>query len=509
MGSNIKGVVFDLGGVLLEWDRHRVTGLCSGQFLTIMNTTTWHDLDRGVISLEEACKNFGELLGVDSAIVESSLEQAQSSLTVNVSLVKTIHDLRHSNPDLKFYILSNISKEHFEIVKSLDIPWPIFTLVFASGVEGMRKPDLCFFQHVVQQTGFRPSELLMVDDTAENICAARSLGMRGLLVDNELAKSGGTLRNLLQDPLSRAEKFMKAKAGRHHSIIEGRSDLELEDNFAQLLIWELTGNADIIYLKYPSGKLHNTQSQTTSKPNGQVLNNWNVESGLWNYFYGTPILTTSQFPPDADTTSIAYLSLPEECLNQVADVRGVLDQMAGNLNPEGIMQTYFCKERPRITPEVRCNILRVFYRFGHGSDPRIRKTEEWVVKCLDNKACLNGNRHYSTPEAFLYFVARLYVECSENLRKELRAIYDELRDRIDVPTNPLALALRISACQLVGIGLNLYKKDFELLMSLQEDDGGWPAGHFCCIGRTGARIGNRGFTTALAMNIIRYKRSRA
>lgn len=56
MAFKFKALVFDLGGVLLDWDRHGVTALFPNQFLTIMNTTTWHSLDRGNVTLKEACK---------------------------------------------------------------------------------------------------------------------------------------------------------------------------------------------------------------------------------------------------------------------------------------------------------------------------------------------------------------------------------------------------------------------------------------------------------------------
>ncbi|KAI0474200.1 HAD-like protein [Xylaria cf. heliscus] len=507
MCSTIKGLVFDLGGVLIDWERHSVTGLSSRQFSTIMNTTIWHSLDRGALGLKEACKKFGEMLGVDTAIVESSLERAELSVTVNSSLIQTIHDLRKSSPDLKFYVMSNISQEHFQVVGKLDLPWPIFTLVFVSGIEGMRKPDLCFFQHVINQTGLRPDELLLIDDTVDNICAARSLGMRSLLVDNKLAKSGGVLRNMFQDPLSRAEGYMMVNAGKHHSVIESRGDLVLKDNFSQLIIWELIGNADVIYLQYPSGKLHNPQADWAGKPHDKTLDRLNVQIGLWNYFYEKPIITTTELPPDADTTSIAYLTLTEEYLDEVADIKLVLEEMANNIDSEGIIQTYFSKERPRTTPETCCNILRVFYRFGYGSDARIRKTKDWVVNCLKNRAYLDGSRYYTTPEGFLYFVARLYVDGPEDLKQELAEIHEALQERIDVSTNPLALALRISACQLVGINPDRYSKDIKLFMSLQQEDGGWPAGHFCSFGSTGDRIGNRGLATALAVKIIRHEKS--
>lgn len=129
MAEKYKALVFDLGGVLLDWDRHSVSALTPSQFLLIMNSNTWHNLDRGHVTLEEACKvrlpigstraltgltitaqEFGNILGVDASIVETALEQAQLSLKPNVQLVETILDLKASNPGLKFYVMSNISR---------------------------------------------------------------------------------------------------------------------------------------------------------------------------------------------------------------------------------------------------------------------------------------------------------------------------------------------------------------------------------------------------------------
>lgn len=56
MAFKYKALVFDLGGVLLEWDRHSVNALSPRQFLTLMNSTTWHSLDRGNVTLKGACK---------------------------------------------------------------------------------------------------------------------------------------------------------------------------------------------------------------------------------------------------------------------------------------------------------------------------------------------------------------------------------------------------------------------------------------------------------------------
>lgn len=43
-------------------------------------------------------------------MIENALEEAQLSLAVNAPLVQTIHDLKAINPDLEFYVMSNISR---------------------------------------------------------------------------------------------------------------------------------------------------------------------------------------------------------------------------------------------------------------------------------------------------------------------------------------------------------------------------------------------------------------
>ena len=389
----------------------------------------------------------------------------------------------------------------------------------------MRKPDLCFFHHVIKEIGVRPSEMVMVDDTSENVCAARSQGMHAILVHKFLPSVSKTLLNLMQDPIQRAKVFLKEKAREHHCVVEGHEELRLKDNFAQLMIWELTADEDIIYLKWPYGRTHginppgtndsisnghsngNANDPTNSSPvnhsNGNEFATSKVENGLWNYFFEAPVLTTREFPPDADTTVTAYLSLPEQYLSTLPDVRLVVERLCKNLDTDGIMQVYFDDERPRTVAEVCCNILRMFHKFGFGSDPRAKKSEDYVVDCLNNNACLDGTRHYSTPESFLYFVGRLYAETSsDTLRQRLSGIKTQLMERLNVPANPLALALRLFACQTVGLDPEVYRKDLQTLLSLQEEDGGWPAGHFCRLGRTGTRIGNRGLTTALAVRIL-------
>lgn len=56
MPFKFQALIFDLGGVLLEWNPKSATALSSEQLRAMMHSTVWFDLDRGAITLEEACE---------------------------------------------------------------------------------------------------------------------------------------------------------------------------------------------------------------------------------------------------------------------------------------------------------------------------------------------------------------------------------------------------------------------------------------------------------------------
>ncbi|MEL7183663.1 MAG: HAD-IA family hydrolase [Pseudomonadota bacterium] len=52
--------------------------------------------------------------------------------------------------------------------------------IFASGTLGLRKPDSAFFHKVAEDLGTAPTALILVDDTQDNIRAARAAGWSAL-----------------------------------------------------------------------------------------------------------------------------------------------------------------------------------------------------------------------------------------------------------------------------------------------------------------------------------------
>ncbi|KAK4220757.1 HAD-like domain-containing protein [Podospora fimiseda] len=536
-------IIFDIGDVLFDWDSSAITALPQKVMLRIMDSNHWHSLERNTISTDEAYRNLAQDFGVKPSAIRLALEQARSTLRVNKEGLALIHDLveaKERNPGrFKVYAMSNIAQEHLNIVQNnSSFPWSVFDRIFTSYEAGMRKPDLCFYRNIINKTGCNQSRTLYLDDKAENICAGRLLGLRGEMVDrNHRRRAFNIVRHLLLgDTSSRAERFLRANAGKLDSvIILPGGDMVLKDNFAQLLIWGLTEMDDIVYLVWPDGTVQgdfqepglidterpSSSTSSTASPSTPNKQQVSAKNGLWCYFAQKPILTEN-YSTDIETTSVAYLNIPttHHSFKRLAHPSLVAEAILANLNADGHWEAYFNSDRHgRINPEMCISALRFINKFGSADlipgipnldvvDERVAKTRDLIVDGLANRAILYGDRFYPFPEPFLYWVAMLYCECkdtSPNLHADLgKHLENALMERLHVPLNALALAMRVRACQLAGMRKELVQPDLDNLLEMQEEDGGWPAGFFCSYGRIQSqKIGSRGYATALVWRILK------
>lgn len=574
MAPSYDAIIFDLGDVLFDWDSSAITALPKKLIHLMMNTTIWQDLDCNRLSSHEAYAQLGAEFHVLPTLVRQAIEQAQTTLRVNdkaAILMDEILSAKKRDSRIKVYAMSNISEESFHFLQTIPFPWHVFDAVFTSWGAGVRKPDIAFYRHVIDKTGCDPLRTLYLDDRVENICAGRMVGLRGEIVRRgDRERLFRLVRNLLlDDALQRAEGYLSSNARKLDSVVigdRGQGDVLFQDNFSQLIIWGLTDMEDIVYLSWPDGtlqglvdrQLDNTEmeledtnlaslveaesvssSTSSSHPSGDgsdlafsvsgastplpELDNPQEaasDKGLWLYFAGDPVFTTSTFPTDADTTAMAYLNIPASHSHRLVPPAVVAKAMLSNCSPEGYFETYFTSGRPRVSPEVCVNVLRFFVRFGdqcgipaldtcrsreQEGDP-IAPSIRLVLDSLTYRASLYGSRYYTVPEVFLYYAAMLCVECSASspeLSAELRKqLHLALLERLHVKTNPLALAMRVRACQIMSFERDMVKEDLEDLLACQETDGGWPAGHFCTFVKASRKIGSRGLTTALAWRVL-------
>ena len=124
-----------------------------------------------------------------------------------------------------------------------------------------------------------------------------------------------------------------------------------------------------------------------------------------------------------------------------------------------------------------------------------------MLSVLEHRAYLEGTRYYETAECFLFFASQLLRATSDStLHARLAPLLrTRILERTGAAGDALALAMRVLAGSVVGLRL---ENDLAQLLPLQHEDGGWGPGWMYKYGSSNIKIGNRGLTTALALNAI-------
>ena len=97
-------------------------------------------------------------------------------LSVDPGTLRVLHALADGGTRLA--LLSNAGADFSGWLRSGSFS-PLFERVFVSGELGLVKPDAAIYEHVIDELGITASELLFVDNKAENVEGARAVGGDG------------------------------------------------------------------------------------------------------------------------------------------------------------------------------------------------------------------------------------------------------------------------------------------------------------------------------------------
>ena len=199
MDTRPEAVVFDLGNVLIEWDRARLYS----QLIPDAGELA-HFLDN-VLTLE-ANQRLDEgtpLARVAADVAADHPDHRDLALAFADRWRETIGDPIEGTVEIlaelvdaavPVYALSNWNDETFALVEP-DFPflrW--FDGLVISGREGVTKPDPRIFEILCDRYDIRPDRTVFVDDSAANVEAARRLGF-----DAVLFSGSDELRRTLRD----------------------------------------------------------------------------------------------------------------------------------------------------------------------------------------------------------------------------------------------------------------------------------------------------------------------
>ena len=182
---DIKAVVFDLGGVLLDWDpRHLYRKLIAdpaemADFLDRICTPGWHLAHDLGADTEQSCRALAaahpHLADLIMAWSERSEEMIAGQINDAVSVLADVKAV-----GLRSLALSNMEPDKFLLRQARFPFFAHFDGCVISGNEGVAKPDRRIFEILLGRYDLEPAATVFIDDRAANVDAARNLGVVGV-----------------------------------------------------------------------------------------------------------------------------------------------------------------------------------------------------------------------------------------------------------------------------------------------------------------------------------------
>jgi 2-haloacid dehalogenase len=177
----VKAVVFDLGGVLIDWDpRYLYRKLLDDEaaveeFLATVCTPEWNaEQDRGR-PFAEGVAELVERHPVHAVAITAYHERWPEMLGGAVGgTVEVLAELGAAG--VPVYALTNWSAETFGVARERFEFLEWFDGVLVSGEERMIKPDPAIFRLLLDRFGLDPGATFYVDDSEPNVEAAGRLG---------------------------------------------------------------------------------------------------------------------------------------------------------------------------------------------------------------------------------------------------------------------------------------------------------------------------------------------
>jgi len=203
--------VFDLGGVLIDWNpRHLYRKLFAGDdaamehFLANVCTTAWNSQQDAGRTFAEACASLKLEHPNHAKLIDAWFERQDEMLAGPISgTVEILAELRARGVPL--YALSNWSAETFPIAQKRFEFLQWFDGIFLSAEARTIKPNPRIYQHFFEAFAIAPAQTIFIDDLRPNVEAAAALGMHAIHFTDPAALRHELVRLGLLDPVEKID----------------------------------------------------------------------------------------------------------------------------------------------------------------------------------------------------------------------------------------------------------------------------------------------------------------
>lgn len=195
----IKAAVFDVGGVLVDWNpEHLYRKLIPDEaarkrFLSEVCPFSWNvQQDLGLYSWADAIAARSQMFPDQAELIRAYDERWPEMISAKNDTVALKNRLRAAG--IPVYAITNYSSEKWALSLDLFPTLREFDGVIVSAHEKMLKPDPAIYRLLCSRYNLNPAECLFIDDVLANVEGAKAVGMSALHFTDP-----GSLRETLED----------------------------------------------------------------------------------------------------------------------------------------------------------------------------------------------------------------------------------------------------------------------------------------------------------------------
>jgi 2-haloacid dehalogenase len=179
-------VVFDLGGVLIDWNpRHLYRKLFAGDeaamehFLATVCTHDWNRCQDAGRSFAEGARLLKSEYPEKAELIDAYGARFDEMIAGHIDgSLEILAELR--NRDLPLYGLTNWSAETYAPARERFAFLSWFRGILVSGEVGVIKPDPRIFELLIERFAIDPHSAVYIDDVEGNAAAARPFGIHAI-----------------------------------------------------------------------------------------------------------------------------------------------------------------------------------------------------------------------------------------------------------------------------------------------------------------------------------------
>lgn len=209
MSRSIENIVFDLGGVLVDWNPEYLYRKVFGEqkeqmdwFLSNVCTPQWNmEQDAGRTLHKGTALLIGQFPEYEKYI-RMFYDRWEEMIAGEISeVVSLLESLKARNRE-RLFALTNWSAETFVLAQRRFDFLNHFEGIVVSGQEGTRKPFGKIYEILLERYALDPLRSVFIDDNYENIRAAERFGIHGIhFRDTEQLKRDLTALGILKHSL--------------------------------------------------------------------------------------------------------------------------------------------------------------------------------------------------------------------------------------------------------------------------------------------------------------------